>query len=171
MGVPESCFALILAIILAFFAWHIANAIRNKRKISNFNEKIKFRHKLTNYEIFWYVVSTLNFLIYILRYIKEKELSFLLLALIWFVITVLFSVDAVIGRYAYLTSKGLLRLDSWGGNVYSNYKCRFRIDDEILEIYYRKGVKPMKFRISENKDELIKMLTDNFEPYIQENKK
>ena len=93
---------------------------------------------------------------------RERDCMFFAVAWIMFFIYCLLMI--IFGRYAYVTEEHIIIADvirAWK----SKDNCRYKINGETVEIYYKKLNTPWKFDIIESKDELIEMLGNNYFKY------
>lgn len=93
----------------------------------------------------------------------EDAADFVAFGIAWLLFTFYYVFAMIFIRNIYLTSDGLLYSDSWKIRPKEDYK--YIINGDILELYYKDIIKPVKFRITENEDELTEILTKNYKPY------
>lgn len=165
MRLSDYIFLALLLILIGLFLYELICVLRNMPKIRQYENKVRVKEKSVLY-IAWIFFSIFNSWFNFSQYLDDKKdkTFHLIVAAFWTIIAIHYIFIFLFARDIYITSEGIL------------YKCRrklkvscdeykYCINGDILELYYKKAINPAKFKITENKDELIKLLEENYTPY------
>lgn len=164
MGLFDYIMLALLFIVICINLFEIIFIFRNTRKIKEYeNEnKIKVREK-NGIWIIWIILSAINFLLNFLVYCDDHKISKLILAVGWVIMMIHYTVVFLFTKDTYITSECVLCKRRRKLKIScDNYQ--YRIDGDTLELWYKTEISPAKYKITENKGELIKMLEDNYTP-------
>lgn len=165
------CMAVFVFLILAII-YDIIMITVNSQRLKKLSGKIALK-KSIKYNMWWIILSALNSFLYFERYRieiskdvpKDADLA-LFTSIVWVICCTFHIVNIFIDKYIYLTIDGLFFKTSI--KIQPKEKYSYRVDGDILELYYKKSYKPVKYRIIANKEELVKLLEENYTPYSDE---
>lgn len=84
-----------------------------------------------------------------------------LLFLSGIILTILILLDFFIGKYAYITTQRVYFPDNFG-LARQKKNVSYQLSGDTLSLWFNNGIMPKKFTVIEKKDELVKLLKDNY---------
>ncbi|MBO5164504.1 MAG: hypothetical protein J6B75_08740 [Ruminococcus sp.] len=158
----------LMLILIGLFLYEFICVLINVPKIKLHENKVRVKEKVALY-VTWIIISVSNMLMNFLQYSDDDEdkLFHLMAAVMWAVFAIHYIFMVLFARDVYITADGVLYKYRRKLKV-SCDEYKYIIDGDVLELYFKKAVSPVKFKITENKDELIKLLEENYTPYSDE---
>lgn len=158
------CIAQTATIIL----WH--------RKVKKYDNKIPINHGKTDSYI-WIGVALVNIAAESYMLIDSiptynynpKTNGYLYIILMWTAFLTYIFLPTVFVRKHYITPKCML-IQGAKNDIYVNEDVQYRIDGNVLELYCQKSKNTLKYKITEQKDKLVQMLSDNYKQYTKTEK-
>ena len=163
----------VIAIIINFLL-NIRKLLCFRKSCDQAENKVRILNNNRSHYSTWAILSPIWILICIgnmFSYSGTPERAEAYFILIWFWI-IAFAVNLFMlyfSKYAFITHNSILNFGV-NKNLYPNENCRYKIMEEygdfkILEIYWKKSKKPLKYGIIENKNELKQILELHYEKY------
>ena len=161
--------AMIFGII--FITGLSVNAVRKINKQKYTENKIRVRKQSMGLYYGWLVIATFNTLSMFMQMSTASEIgnssrekAYLYIGIFWVLLTVGWIMITIFGKYSYVLEDCIMIYDVNTINL-SHNDCYYTIDDDILKIYYKKNKSPYRYIIIEKREELLKILNENYESY------
>ncbi len=148
----------LISIVTVCMAVIIIGTVKGTKNLKNYADKVKVISSPA-LSIIWIVISLVNILAGAMNLSEKRELIYLTMTISWTFILTMHTM-AFFTRDCYITSEGVLQRSSTKITPKENYK--YRINGDTLELYYKQNDTPVKYRITEDKEELVKMLDENY---------
>ncbi len=173
-----SLFLIVLLVLLAFIAvlivLKIVNLIKFRKILAQAESKVRIKSTAVMTNVIWILVCALQMPLLLLNFLnavktsdESRQISFLMLLITWILIIIGDIMNLFLLKSCYLTPDGLI--DPVAGSRWRSEDCQYEIDGEILTVYTKKNMKiPWKYKIIENRDELVTMLEENYKPHAEE---
>lgn len=144
-------------------------AVINSQRLKKISRKTAIQ-KSIKYDILWIVLSAVNLFLQFEQYRMAlgknddtgARLHFLAF-ISWTICGIAHISTVFFNKYIYITPDGLFYKTMI--KIQPKDKYRYRIDGDTLELYYKQSDTPAKYRIIKEKDELIKILDENYARY------
>lgn len=153
----------LIAFVTVCMAVTIICTVKGTKNLKNYANKIKVISSPT-LSIIWIVLSLVNILAGAMNLSTKGEMFYLNMTIGWTLILAMHTM-AFFTRDCYITSEGVLQRSSTKIQPKENYK--YRINDDTLELFYKQNNTPVKYRITGDKEELVKILDENYVPFIE----
>lgn len=153
----------LIAIVTVCMTVIIICTVKGTKNLKNYENKIKVISSPV-LSIIWIVISLVNILAGAMNLSAKGEMFYLTMTISWTFIFTMHTM-AVFTRDCYITSEGILQRNST--KIIPKEKCKYRIDGDTLALYYKDSSTPVKYRIVQDKYELVKMLDENYVSYIE----
>lgn len=161
----------VFAVLILFTGYYIIIKIVNLQRIKKISRKIAVR-KSFSYNIYWIVLCAINSFLKFDSYRMALEINDaygarknFLAFLAWASFGILYFAMIFLDKYMYITPNGLVFNTSIKISPKENYSYKF--EDDTLELYFKQSYKPAKYKIVENKNELIELLAEYYVPYSE----
>lgn len=142
--------------------------------LKNTDNSIRVKRQSMGLYYAWLVIAPFNTLSMFMQMSTASEIgnssrekAYLYMGISWVLLTVGWFMMSVLGKYGYVSEDCIMIYDVNKINLSCN-DCRYKIDDDVLEIYYKKNKTPYRYFITENREELLKILNENYKPYEKE---
>lgn len=138
-----------------------------QKKLSRTENKIKLKRiNKDNYlqlvcSLCWIFICLGNCYTYLDRGDIKRADGYFILIFVWIIAFIMYLLYFLFENYAYITDYGVIAFKLKLKKEYTKYKT----DGDILELYYKSRYKPIKLQIPESRDDLFKMLEENFLQY------
>lgn len=159
---------------IVFITGLFINAVRKINKQKHTENKIRVRKQSMGLYYAWLVIAPFNTLSMFMQMSTASEIgnssrekAYLYMGIFWALFTVGWLMMTIFGKYGYVSEDYIMIYDVNKINLSCN-DCRYKIDDDVLEIYYKKNKTPYRCFITENREELLKILNENYQPYEKE---
>ena len=77
------------------------------------------------------------------------------------ILTIILVLDFTVGKYAYVTSQRVYFPDNFG-LARQKKNVSYQLSGSTLSLWFNNGIMPKKFTVIEKKEELAKLLKDNY---------
>lgn len=157
---------LILLSVYELIIW-----IVNSQRIKKINKKIAVKSSI-KFNIAYIVLLAVNALLKFAQYRIElgkddTNARMYFPEFIWWIMCVIVYIPIIfLEKYIYITPDGLFYKSMI--KIQLKEKYRYKIDGDTLELYYRQNNKPAKYKIVGDKEELIRILDENYIKYTGE---
>lgn len=168
MGFFEIFSIIFLVIVFSLLIMIIMGVISKSVNLKKAEKNIKVKSKNMAVAFTWLGLSAFNTFNMFMQMTTaaergefSRERAYLFFTITWILFFIYSLIMIVFGKYAYITENKIIMLDVIrSGKCKQN--CRYKINGESVEIYWKKLKTPWKYEIIENKDELTKMLENNY---------
>lgn len=164
------------AVIILLLIWLIFDFFSFRRKNKSSEYKIRLLAKNQRQCILWIAISVLWIMLSYSNYRSalangdySRASAHIIVLILWVICLLNYLLRLLFFKYVYITEKGMI-IQGAIGSVYKKENCRYKIDNNVLEIYYKNQKKSLSFGILKNKNELIEMLENNYEKYTDSEK-
>lgn len=171
MGFMEIFGLIAMFIGIDFLIWIFASGICKINHQKHTDNKIKIKKQSMGLYYAWLILSPFNTFNMFMQMSTasergdlSREKAYFYMGIYWLMLTVGWLIMVIFGRYGYVSENYIIIYDIYKTKL-NHDDCRYKIIDDTLEIYYKKREVPFKYRIVEKREELIKMLDDNYKPY------
>lgn len=142
--------------------------------LKNTDNRIRVKRQSMGLYYGWLVISPINVVNMFMQMSTTSEIgnlsrekAYLHIGIFWIMMTAHWLVYVIFARYAYISENYLITHDV--DRIKLNHdNCKYRISGDILEIYYKKNKVPYRYLITEKREELLKILNENYKPYEKE---
>lgn len=166
MGFLSYFYIAVFIILFLFIVYDCILIAVNSQKIKKFNYKVAVK-KSIKFDVWWIVLSAINAFVCFEQYKMATDNTDARLHLLAFVSWTLCGIGHIVmiflDRYIYITPEGIFYKSNI--KIQPKDKYRYRIDGDILELYYKTNITPIKYKIAGNKEELSIMLDENYAKY------
>lgn len=168
MGFFDYFYIAVFIILIVFIIYDLIVSVMNSQRIKKISRKVAIKKNIW-FDIWWIFLSAINVLLDFARYktvvgINDKSAKLNFLAFIsWTICGIAHIAVIFFDKYIYITPDGLFYKNMI--KIQPKEKYRYRIDGDTLELYYKQSDTPAKYRIIKEKDELIKILDENYVKY------
>ncbi|MDE7364424.1 MAG: hypothetical protein K2N27_06010, partial [Ruminococcus sp.] len=118
-------------------------------------------------DIYRIFLSVLNIHIIFIQYktaVDTRAEMYFLAFISWIICGIANILMIFLDKYIYITPDGLFYKSMI--KIQPKEKYKYKIDGDTLELYYKQNNKPAKYKIVGDKEELIRILDENYEKYI-----
>ncbi|MDE6521159.1 MAG: hypothetical protein K2K91_12015 [Ruminococcus sp.] len=170
MGFWNYFYIVVFVLLILFVVYELILLVVNSQRIKKINRKVAVKKSIW-LDIYWIVLSVINALLDYDRYktvvgINDKSAKLNFLAFIsWTICGTAHILMIFLDKYIYITPDGVFYKSMI--KIQRKEKYRYRIDGDTLELYYKQNDKPAKYKIVGDKEELIKILDENYEKYTR----
>lgn len=169
MGFRDYFYVTVFAVLILLIVYDVILMAVNSRRIRKISRKAAVKQSI-RLNVVWIVLSAVNAFTNFSQYRTalgkndDADTKLYLLAFSsWIVCGTGHILMIVLNRYVYITPDGVFYKSMIKIRPKENYS--YRIDGDILELYYKQNDTPAKYVISGSKDELTGILDKNYKPY------
>lgn len=167
MGFFDYFYIAVFVILFLLIAYDVILIAVNSQRIKKISRKVAVKQSI-KLNIIWIVLSALNAFLNFEQYRTalrgDKDARLHLLAFTtWTFCGIVHILMIFINKHIYITPDGLFYKSMI--KIQPSEKYRYRIDGDTLELYYKENDTPAKYGISGDKDELLRMLDENYVKY------
>lgn len=172
MGFHDYLYIVIFFLLTLLIIYEIIIMAVNAQRIKKISRKIAVK-KSIKLSIFWVILSAFNSSVQFELFIKalgknDEDIRLHFFAfIVWIMYGIAHIVNIFINGYIYITPDGFYYKNMI--KIQPKEKYSYRVDGNILVLCYKQSYTFTKYRIIENKDELIKLLEENYTPYSDQN--
>lgn len=163
-------YIIVFAFLILCTAYGIIMKSVNSQRIKKISNKIAVR-KSFSYNIYWIVLCAINsffkfdnYKMALGRNDAEDSRKNFLTFIMWASFGIAYFV-AIFLEKIYITPDGLVFNTSIKISPKENYS--YKVEDDILELYFKQSYKPTKYKIVKNKNDLIELLAEYYAPYSE----
>lgn len=172
MGLLDYFYIVSFVIFVLLVVYELILSVVNSQRFKKISRKIAVK-KSIKLSIVWIILSVSNSFLQFEQYKTafgknddtNAKLHFFAF-ISWAICGIAYIMNIFFDKYIYITPDGLFYKNVI--KIQPKEKYSYRVDGNILELYYKQSYKPAKYSIIENKDELIKLLEENYTPYSDE---
>lgn len=168
MGFIDYLYITVFVILIAFIICDLIISAVNSQRIKKISRKIAVK-KSIRHNIYWIFLSAVNALLNFDQYkmllvTDDKRAELRLLAFTaWTICGIFYIAMIFLDKYIYITPDGPAYKTMI--KIQPKEKYKYRIDGGTLELYYKKSDTPAKYGISGGKEELLRILDENYAKY------
>lgn len=168
MGFLSYFYIAVFIILFLFIVYDLIISIVNTQKIKKIDNKVAVK-KSIKFDVWWIILSAINVFLNFSQYrmalrTDDTDARLYLLAFSsWTLCGIGHIVMIFLDRYIYITPEGIFYKSNI--KIQPKDKYRYRIDGDILELYYKTNITPIKYKIAGNKEKLSIMLDENYAKY------
>ena len=158
----------ILCAVGAVFVFGIIGFFIFRSRVSTKKTAIKIKRQLKKNAAWWaccwaawLVIGFLYWNSARIAHDTERVTNFALLFAAGILITILLLLDFFIGKYAYITSQRVYFPDNFG-LARQKKKIMYKLTGSTLKLWFNNGIMPKVFDVVEKREELEKLLRDNY---------
>lgn len=159
---------------IAFIIWQFICGICKMKMKKQIENKIRVKNKRMGIYYAWLVIAlfnTLNMFMKIASHIAKGNetdaTDYFFFGILWILITIGYLMIVIFGKYGYISEDCIIIYDVSKISL-NRDDFQYKISDDILEIYYKNNKTLYKYRIIENREELLNILNENYKPYKYE---
>ncbi len=172
MGFLDYLYITIFVILILFIVYDLILIAVNSQRIKKISRKAAVKMSIKS-NIIWIILSALNAYLNFDQYRtaleknEDTDAKLRLLALIaWILCGITYIAMIFLNRYIYITPDGLFYKNMI--KIQPKEKYRYRVDSDTLELFYKQNDTPVKYRITGDKEELLRMLDENYVKYTED---
>lgn len=158
----------ILCVVSAVFIFGIIGYFIFRSRVSSKKTAIKIKRQLKKNATWWafcwaawLVIGFLYWNAARAAQAHEKMTDYAILFAAGILITILLLLDFFIGKYAYITSQRVYFPDNFG-LARQKKKIMYKLTGSTLKLWFNNGIMPKVFDVVEKREELEKLLRDNY---------
>ncbi len=170
MGFRDYLYIIIFVLLILLIVYDLILSVVNSQRIKKISRKVAVK-KSIKLDVIWIILSALNAFLFFAQYrtalgTDDTDAKLYLLAFAsWTLCGITHIAVIFLDKFIYITPDGLFYKSMIKIRPKENYK--YRIDGNTLELYYKQNDTPVKYRITENKEELVKIFGENYVPFIE----
>lgn len=168
MGFLSYFYIAVFIILFLFIVYDLIISIVNTQKMKKIDNKVAVK-KSIKFDVWWIVLSAINAFLNFSQYrmalrTDDTDTRLYLLAFSsWTLCGICHIATIFFDKYDYITPEGIFYKSNI--KIQPKDKYRYRIDGDILELYYKTNITPIKYKITGNKKKLSIMLDENYVKY------
>lgn len=169
MGFLSYFYIAVFIILFLFIVYDLIISIVNTQKMKKIDNKVAIK-KSIKLNIIWIFLSAVNSFVNFEQYRMALERNdtehtklYLLAFSSWTLCGICHIATIFFDKYDYITPEGIFYKSNI--KIQPKDKYRYRIDGDILELYYKTNITPIKYKITGNKEKLSIMLNENYVKY------
>lgn len=170
MGFWNYCYIVVFVFLILFVVYELILLVVNSQRIKKINRKIAVKKSIW-FDVYWIFLSAINTDVTFYQYRMalgkddtDAELRFLAF-ISWTICGIAHILIIFLDKYIYITPDGVFYKSMI--KIQPKEKYRYKIDGDTLELYYKQNDKPAKYKIVGDKEELIRILDENYEKYTR----
>lgn len=163
----------LFAAVAVLFILKIVMLIRFKKLSAQAESKVRIKSTAVMTNVIWILIFALQMPLQLLNFFnavknsdESRQISYLMLLCVWILIIIIDTMNLFLLKSCYLTPDGLI--NPVASTRWKSEDCQYEIDGETLEIYTKGTKTPCKYKIIENRDELVTMLEENYKLHEEE---
>lgn len=171
MGFWDYFYITVFVILILLVVYQLIIILINSQRIKKFSCKVAVK-KNVKFDVLWIVLSAFNAFVNFEQYrmaLRRNDMEDIKLYLLafssWTLCGIAHIMMIFLDKYIYITSDGLFYKSMI--KIQPKEKYSYRIDGDTLELYCKQNDNPAKYRIDGNKEELMKILDENYKPYTK----
>lgn len=168
MGFWNYFYIVVFVLLILLVVYELILLVVNSQRIKKISRKVAVKKSIKS-DIIWIVLSALNAFLNFDQYrmalgTDDTNARLRFLAFIsWTICGTVHIMIIFLDKYTYITPNDVFYKSMI--KIQPKEKYRYRIDGDTLELYYKKSDNPAKYKIIREKEELIKILDENYVKY------
>lgn len=169
MGFWNYFYIVVFVILILLVVYELILLVVNSYRLKKISRKIAVKKSIW-YNVYWIFLSAINtdvtFDQYRMALGKNNDTRaemYFFTVISWTICGIAHILMIFLDKYIYITPDGLFYKNMI--KIQSKEKYRYKIDGDMLQIYYKQNKTPVKYKIVSDKEELIRILDENYEKY------
>lgn len=158
----------VLCIISVISLWGVAGFFVFKNRTSSKKTTIKLKRRRKKDILWWSCIWAVWILVGFLEWNGARKMNdtyhmncYGLLFVAGLILTIVVALDFIVGRFAYITTQRVYLPDRFGF-AKPKKKVTYSVSGNTLNLWFNNGIMPKQFEIIEKKEQLEKLLKDNY---------
>lgn len=158
----------VLCIVSVISLWGVAGFFVFKNRASSKKTAIKLKRRRKKDILWWSCIWAVWILVGFLEWNGARKMNdtyhmncYGLLFVAGLILTIVVTLDFTVGRFAYITTQRVYLPDRFGFAKHKK-KVTYSISGNTLNLWFNNGIMPKQFEITEKKEQLEKLLKDNY---------
>ena len=158
----------VLCIVSVISLWGVAGFFVFKNRASSKKTAIKLKRRRKKDILWWSCIWAVWILVGFLEWNGARKMNdtyhmncYGLLFVAGLILTIVVALDFIVGRFAYITTQRVYLPDRFGF-AKPKKKVTYSVSGNTLNLWFNNGIMPKQFEIIEKKEQLEKLLKDNY---------